>query len=711
MPIRPLIVCLLWLSAYHTHAADWQALASLNTARHSFAAGIVAGKLYVVGGIDQSGHLLDSPEMLDLANPSAWQHLPSIGTAIAEPSGATTAEHFFVFGGSDSNGQNIDLNMAYQPVVDTWHTLVQPLTLRASAAAVAIDDEVLLFGGHDWKNSKKRLLKTVERYDTVKQLWRNETAMPVALESAAAAEVNGQLYVFGGLQAGNKASNAVLRYDPISRKWQRSGLTPLPAARLFAPGHAAPILNGKVYLLGGASLIQSVVAATDTVWIYDPQSNTWQTAPKLPQRLMRHTALATDSEIIAVGGTGGNNSMTVKQVWQLTDSWKASLTAEQSCDLTADGKFSNQDATLFDQACRQKTAYWPCDLNGDSRFDAKDLTAYKNRWQTAKSACPTVEPGRLTLSATSLNFGSIEIGSASATQTITLTNSGKRAIAIETIASSVPQLFTISHDCDRQLAVAASCRVSVVFTPAQAGAMSGRLSIAAQDLPDATIPLSGTGLSNEPTVTLSATVLSFDNIDTGKTSTSQSLQLTNTGKAALTIQSITVDSPLFTLTSNCGTSLAIGAHCTLNCRFTPVAIGSFNATVAVVSDASGSPHRVILQGSGVSPGDAIIADAFAKKLSDLQVEGIGTVTRILSDDLVGDRHQRFILRLGNGITVLVAHNIDIAPRIDNLQLNDSVAFFGEYVWSSQGGTVHWTHHDPSGPHIAGWLRHDGKIYQ
>jgi len=103
--------------------------------------------------------------------------------------------------------------------------------------------------------------------------------------------------------------------------------------------------------------------------------------------------------------------------------------------------------------------------------------------------------------------------------------------------------------------------------------------------------------------------------------------------------------------------------------------------------------------------------AFADGQSDVQVEGSGTVVNVLGDDLDGSRHQRFVLRLDNGQTVLVSHNIDLAPRIDGLRKGDMVEFFGEYEWNSKGGVLHWTHHDPNGRHVAGWLKHKGRTYQ
>jgi len=105
-----------------------------------------------------------------------------------------------------------------------------------------------------------------------------------------------------------------------------------------------------------------------------------------------------------------------------------------------------------------------------------------------------------------------------------------------------------------------------------------------------------------------------------------------------------------------------------------------------------------------------IAQAFSKRLSDVQVAGSGEVIRVLADDLNGSRHQRFLLKIPAGLTLLIAHNIDLAPRIDALREGDQVEFNGEYEWNDKGGVVHWTHHDPQGRHTPGWLKHNGRKY-
>jgi len=103
--------------------------------------------------------------------------------------------------------------------------------------------------------------------------------------------------------------------------------------------------------------------------------------------------------------------------------------------------------------------------------------------------------------------------------------------------------------------------------------------------------------------------------------------------------------------------------------------------------------------------------AYSAKRSDVQVQGSGVVIKSLRDDNEGHRHQKFILRLASGNTILVAHNIDLAPKITSLKKGDTVMFYGEYEYDSRGGVVHWTHHDPQRRHTNGWLKHNGKTYQ
>ncbi len=120
------------------------------------------------------------------------------------------------------------------------------------------------------------------------------------------------------------------------------------------------------------------------------------------------------------------------------------------------------------------------------------------------------------------------------------------------------------------------------------------------------------------------------------------------------------------------------------------------------------------KGNPASPSagqESVILDAFENRRSGIPVEITASVSRLLADDTQAPRHQRFIVQLAVGHSLLIAHNIDLAPRVTDLGKGDTVEIKGIYEWNHQGGVVHWTHHDPAGNQPGGWIRHKDKRYQ
>jgi|TARA_B110000259_G_scaffold80651_1_gene94401 hypothetical protein len=105
------------------------------------------------------------------------------------------------------------------------------------------------------------------------------------------------------------------------------------------------------------------------------------------------------------------------------------------------------------------------------------------------------------------------------------------------------------------------------------------------------------------------------------------------------------------------------------------------------------------------------AELFAQHANDEMVEGQGEVVRLLAGDNKGSRHQKFLVEVGGGQTLLFAHNIDLALRINAFKVGDNIEFRGEYSYNPKGGVVHWTHLDPKNQHEAGWIKHNGITYQ
>lgn len=102
--------------------------------------------------------------------------------------------------------------------------------------------------------------------------------------------------------------------------------------------------------------------------------------------------------------------------------------------------------------------------------------------------------------------------------------------------------------------------------------------------------------------------------------------------------------------------------------------------------------------------------AQASGLSKVEVLFAARVKKLLPDDTQGLPHQRFLLELNNGTTVLVAHDTKYAPKVP-IQPGDIVTIQGEYVWNKKGGLVHWTHHSDSPRHRGGYIDFNGQRYQ
>ena len=115
--------------------------------------------------------------------------------------------------------------------------------------------------------------------------------------------------------------------------------------------------------------------------------------------------------------------------------------------------------------------------------------------------------------------------------------------------------------------------------------------------------------------------------------------------------------------------------------------------------------------SSTNTNNNAIFSAIQNQQSDVLVESNGRIVKVLPDDNKGSRHQRFLVKLNNGHVILIAHNIDLAPRIDSIREGEEISFKGEFEWNNKGGVVHWTHHDPRKKHPGGWLHYKGQKYE
>ena len=203
------------------------------------------------------------------------------------------------------------------------------------------------------------------------------------------------------------------------------------------------------------------------------------------------------------------------------------------------------------------------------------------------------------ISPASLTFATQTVGTASGAQTLTLTDTGSASLAITGITVSGD--FAETNSCGGSVAIGTSCVISVTFKPTATGTRTGIVSIAdnTSGSPQ-TISLTGTGSPATTTASAAPASLSFGNLNVGSISPAQTVTLSNTGGAALSISSISIDKN-FTEANTCGTSLAAGSNCTISVTFSPTTPAGYAGILTISDNAANSPQTVTLTGTGVGP--------------------------------------------------------------------------------------------------------------
>jgi hypothetical protein len=217
-----------------------------------------------------------------------------------------------------------------------------------------------------------------------------------------------------------------------------------------------------------------------------------------------------------------------------------------------------------------------------------------------------------TFSPASLTFASQVLFTSSAPQVVTLTNTGAQALNSIAITVTGADLndFTQTNTCGSSLAVNASCAINVTFTPTVVGARTASLTVtdSAPDSPQS-VPLTGTGAPFAPAVTLSPTSLKFPSLPLGSTSSVQTVTLTNSGSATLTLDTVAVtgtNASDFIAANKCAGTIPAGSSCSINVTFKPTALGARAASLTLTDNATNSPQTVPLTGTGVATGAAVL---------------------------------------------------------------------------------------------------------
>ena len=288
--------------------------------------------------------------------------------------------------------------------------------------------------------------------------------------------------------------------------------------------------------------------------------------------------------------------------------------------------------------------------------------------------------GAMAFSPTSLSFASQVVGTNSAAKSITVTNTGTATLTFSAIAASGD--FAQTNNCPLSpstLAIGVTCTISVTFVPTATGPRSGVVAVAdnAPGSPQ-TVPLSGTATA--PAVSLSPSALTFAGQAVGTTSSQQTVKLSNTGNATLTINSIALtgaNAGDFTKSTNCGGTLNAASNCSITVQFKPTAAGASNAALAITDNNGGvgqSVQTVSLTGAGTAPaltvsrasllfGSQKVGTTGPYQTVTLTNGGTATLT-LKSIALAGTNSKDFVLsnKCGNSLAVNSSCNIGVAFR-------------------------------------------------
>ena len=199
-----------------------------------------------------------------------------------------------------------------------------------------------------------------------------------------------------------------------------------------------------------------------------------------------------------------------------------------------------------------------------------------------------------------ISFGDVPVGKPTS-QSLSVSNTGKIAINITQATFSNSQFTLSGMTMPMGLATGQAGNFSVSVDPTSAGAITGTLTVQGDGgSSPVVVNLSATGVTPEPQLSITPSSFSFGNVAAGTTD-SQTIQLSNTGTAALTVSQVSVTGSAFS-TSGLTLPLALnpGQASTFNAQFSPTSTGSASGSLTITSNAPGSPVTMALTGTGVA---------------------------------------------------------------------------------------------------------------
>jgi hypothetical protein len=258
------------------------------------------------------------------AQGDTWTYKTPMPTARGFLSGTVLDGKIYVVGGTDNTQLNaIALVEMYDPVSNTWTTRASMPEARTCPATCTYNGKIYVFGGASPMLSSSAK-NTVFEYDPQTDTWTQKANMPHAFRSCGVAVLNDTIYLMGGGSVYFPPDSTVMAYHPLTESWIEK--KPMPTAR---GSMSACVVDGQIYAIGGTTEDYHSVSYK-IVEVFDPATNIWTQKDDMPTGRFGLGTCVLDGKIYAVGGWQGSSTLTINEMYDpATNVWESKSGLQQ----------------------------------------------------------------------------------------------------------------------------------------------------------------------------------------------------------------------------------------------------------------------------------------------------------------------------------------------------------------------------------------------
>ena len=555
---------------------QWTSTGAMQTGRELNAqVRIAGGKILSVGGADNSGNILNSAEVYS-SKSGKWTLTGSMAEARESfPAVVLTNGKVLVSGGLGMSGVVLAGAELYDPATRAWSSAGSLSVARYGHTATLLPGGKVLVTGGCTALTCSPAAAASELYDPASNSWTTTGSLntPRSFHTSVLLKT-GKVLAVGGF---GTLSSCEL-YSPATGTWSNAAST--NAGRYL--NTTTLLADGKVLVAGGANGKYPINSAE----LYDPAANTWTLTGNMASGRYAHTAaLLPDSTVVVAGGVGQSISCGKDCTGYIPFS-KVEVYNEAAGAFTAAASLS------------QPLAYQSMTLLSTGRALENGGIGVTNICCVVESTASFYTPLTLTFSASSLNFGLLQTGLTSPSQTVTVTNVSGHSVNFTSIASSGD--YAQTHTCPATMTSGTSCTITIAFTPTKTGTRSGAVTLKDNSPGSSAQTISLTGTGETLALGFTPTPLNFGGIVVGSSATLSAI-LTNDGASSVDLTGFAI-SPAdgtYTQTNNCPATLGVQQTCAFQITFTPPDVFTYNATLSVTNNA-GAAASLPLTGTGLN---------------------------------------------------------------------------------------------------------------